>query len=165
MQITPDVLEQEFSLPTAATRLDFLSRRDDGATSLDTVAEPAEDHWSSLTAVGTSLDVEESLELLALGEVVSRKAHDTASWSACGPRFAAGRAGRRSPTPWGSPPSRPGTPSTSSSTSPAWMPTTPRAPGSSPVAAPAADRDQRTSTPRQNATRPVISFAASLGSG
>src|SRR4051812_26693901 len=77
MQITPDVLEQEFSLPTAATRLDFLSRRDDGATSLDTVVEPAEDDWSSLTAVGTSLDVEESLELLALGEVVSRKAHDS----------------------------------------------------------------------------------------
>jgi hypothetical protein len=77
MQITPEHLEQEFSLPTAATRLDFLSRRDDGATTPDTVAEPAEDDWSSLTAAGTSLDVEESLELLALGEVVSRKAHDS----------------------------------------------------------------------------------------
>src|SRR4051795_4553441 len=77
MHITPDVLEQDFPPPTAATRLDFLSRRDDGATSLDTVVEPAEDDWTSLTAVGTSLDVEESLELLALGEVVSRKAHDS----------------------------------------------------------------------------------------
>ena len=50
MHLTPEDLEAEFSLPTAATRLDFLSRRDDGATSLDTVVEPAEDDWSSLTA-------------------------------------------------------------------------------------------------------------------
>jgi hypothetical protein len=77
MHITPEHLEQEFSLPTAATRLDFLSRRDDGATTLNTVAEVAEDDWSALAAVGTSLDVEESLELLALGEVVARKAHDS----------------------------------------------------------------------------------------
>ena len=82
MHITPEVLEQEFSLPTAATRLDFLSRRDDsrrddGATTPDAVAEVAEDDWSSLKDVATSLDVEESLELLALGEVVSRKAHDS----------------------------------------------------------------------------------------
>jgi hypothetical protein len=75
MQITPEALEGEFTLTTAATRLDFLSRRDDGSTILNTVGEVAEDDWSSFQDVGTSLDVHESLELLALGEVVSRKAH------------------------------------------------------------------------------------------
>jgi len=74
MQITPDALEQEFSLPTAATRLDFLSRRDNGATTANTVTE-IEDSWTALAGAETSLDVDESLELLALGEVVSRKAH------------------------------------------------------------------------------------------
>ena len=77
MRITPDVLEQEFSLPTAATRLDFLSRRDNGATTLNTAVEVDDDDWSALKDPETSLDVEESLELLALGEVVSRKAHDS----------------------------------------------------------------------------------------
>ena len=82
MHLTPEALEAEFSLPTAATRLDFLSRRDDGTTSLNSVhdaadAEPDGDDWSALSAVGTSLDVHEALELLALGEVVSRKAHDS----------------------------------------------------------------------------------------
>ena len=77
MQITPQTLEQEFSLQTAATRLDFLSRRDSGDASLNTVAERDEDDWSSLLEQGTSLDVPESLELLALGEVIARKAHDS----------------------------------------------------------------------------------------
>jgi hypothetical protein len=77
MQITPEALEQEFSLPTAATRLDFLSRRDSGATSLNTVADRDDDDWSSLLQDQTSLDVPESLELLALGEVIARKAHDS----------------------------------------------------------------------------------------
>jgi hypothetical protein len=72
MSITPDVLESEFSLTTAATRLDFLSRRDSGDTALNTVQD--DDHWGSMGG-GTSLDVHESLELLALGEVVARKAH------------------------------------------------------------------------------------------
>jgi hypothetical protein len=75
MDITPAQLEDEFSLPTAATRLDFLSRRDTGATTLRAVAD--EDDWSAIAASGTSLDVEESLELLALGEVVARKAHSS----------------------------------------------------------------------------------------
>mgnify|MGYP006203983467 CR=1 FL=1 len=39
MSITPDVLETEFSLTTAATRLDFLSRRDSGDTALNTVRD------------------------------------------------------------------------------------------------------------------------------
>jgi hypothetical protein len=76
MHITPEVLEDEFSLPTAATRLDFLSRRDNGDTALNTVAED-DDSWLAFAAGDTSLDVHESLELLALGEVVARKAHDS----------------------------------------------------------------------------------------
>ena len=77
MHITPEALEQEFSLTTAATRLDFLSRRDNGDTALNTVARDDEDSWLGFAAAGTSLDVHESLELLALGEVVARKAHDS----------------------------------------------------------------------------------------
>ena len=77
MSITPDVLEPEFSLTTAATRLDFLSRRDNGDTALNTVRDDDEDSWSSFRSAATSLDVHESLELLALGEVVARKAHDS----------------------------------------------------------------------------------------
>ena len=77
MQITPQALEQEFSLQTAATRLDFLSRRDSGATTLNTVADRDDDDWSSLLEDSTSLDVPASLELLGLGEVISRKAHDS----------------------------------------------------------------------------------------
>jgi hypothetical protein len=76
MSITPDVLETEFSLTTAATRLDFLSRRDTGDTALNSVRDD-DDNWSSFRVAATSLDVHESLELLALGEVVSRKAHDS----------------------------------------------------------------------------------------
>ena len=77
MSITPAALEQEFSLTTAVTRLDFLSRRDSGATTLNTVAELDVDDWSSFKDAATTLDVPESLELLALGEVVARKAHDS----------------------------------------------------------------------------------------
>ena len=75
MSITPETLEQEFSLPTAATRLDFLSRRDKGETTLNTVRDDDENGWASFR--DTSLDTYEALELLALGEVVSRKAHDS----------------------------------------------------------------------------------------
>lgn len=76
MSITPEALEQEFSLPTAATRLDFLSRRDNGETTLNTVRDDDDENgWASFR--DTSLDTYEALELLALGEVVSRKAHDS----------------------------------------------------------------------------------------
>ena len=75
MRITPEALEGEFTLTTAATRLDWLSRRDGGQTSLNTAQDLDEDDWSSIKDTGTSLDVHEALELLALGEVVSRKAH------------------------------------------------------------------------------------------
>jgi hypothetical protein len=76
MDITPALLEEEFTLPTAATRLDFLSRRDTGETTLNAVADP-DDDWSAIRATGTSLDVAEALEVLALGEVIARKAHDS----------------------------------------------------------------------------------------
>lgn len=77
MSITPDLLEQEFSLTTAATRLDFLSRRDRGNTALNAVRDDDENSWRAIAAAETSLDVQESLELLALGEVVARKARDS----------------------------------------------------------------------------------------
>ena len=77
MSITPDLFEREFSLTTAATRLDFLSRRDRENTALNTVRDDDENSWRALAAAETSLDVQESLELLALGEVVARKAHDS----------------------------------------------------------------------------------------
>ena len=76
MDITPAALEAEFSLSTAATRLDFLSRRDSGETTLNTVVDD-EDGWGALRDAGTSLDTAEALELLALGEVIARKAHDS----------------------------------------------------------------------------------------
>src|SRR4051812_4551638 len=80
MSITPEALEPEFTLTTAATRLDFLSRRDNGDTSLNTVREEDDDEvgsWATLRDADMQLDVHESLELLALGEVISRKAHDS----------------------------------------------------------------------------------------
>ena len=76
MDITPALLEEEFSLPTAATRLDFLSRRDTADTALNTAVDE-DDDWSAIRASTTSLDVAEALELLALGEVIFRKAHDS----------------------------------------------------------------------------------------
>ena len=76
MSITPEALEPEFTLTTAATRLDFLSRRDSGGSALNTVHEDDDDHWNALKGTDTSLDTYEALELLALGEVISRKAHD-----------------------------------------------------------------------------------------
>jgi hypothetical protein len=75
MSITPEALEPEFTLTTAATRLDFLSRRDSGGTALNTVHVNDEDHWNAMKGLDTSLDTYEALELLALGEVIARKAH------------------------------------------------------------------------------------------
>ncbi|WP_222195317.1 hypothetical protein [Modestobacter italicus] len=73
---TPEVLESEFSLMTAVIRLDFLSRRDNVAIDGPNDRSDDDDDWASFKAVGTSLDTEEALELLALGEVVARKAHE-----------------------------------------------------------------------------------------
>lgn len=72
---TPEVLESEFSLTTAVTRLDFLSRRDNVAVDGPNDRTDDDDDWANFKALGTSLDVDEALELLALGEVVARKAH------------------------------------------------------------------------------------------
>jgi hypothetical protein len=73
---TPEVLEREFSLLTAVTRLDFLSRRDNVAVDEPNDSADDDDGWMRIKDVTTSLDVDEALELLALGEVVARKAHE-----------------------------------------------------------------------------------------
>jgi hypothetical protein len=73
---TPEVLEQEFSLLTAVTRLDFLSRRDNVVLDQPNDSADDDDDWMHIKDVTTTLDVEEALELLALGEVVARKAHE-----------------------------------------------------------------------------------------
>jgi hypothetical protein len=74
---TPEVLESEFSLMTAVTRLDFLSRRDNNVV-IDQPNDSADDDddWMRIKDVTTTLDADEALELLALGEVVARKAHE-----------------------------------------------------------------------------------------
>jgi len=74
---TPEVMEREFSLMTAVTRLDFLSRRDNVVVDAPNDSADDDDDWASFKAgTNTQLDAEEALELLALGEVVARKAHD-----------------------------------------------------------------------------------------
>jgi hypothetical protein len=73
---TPEVLEREFSLLTAVTRLDFLSRRDNVVIDEPNDSTDDDDHWMRIKDVTTTLDVEEALELLTLGEVVARKAHE-----------------------------------------------------------------------------------------
>lgn len=71
----PEVLESEFSLVTAVTRLDFLSRRNNHVIDAPNDTADDDDDWSRIKDITTSLDVDEALELLALGEVVARKAH------------------------------------------------------------------------------------------
>ena len=73
---TPEVLE-EFSLVTAVTRLDFLARRNNHVVPVGHDATDDDDDWASIKEATTTLDVDEALELLALGEVVARKAHDS----------------------------------------------------------------------------------------
>ena len=72
----PEVLESEFSLLTAVTRLDFLSRRDNIVLDQPNDSADDDDDWMRIKDVTTTLDVDEALELLALGEVVARKAHE-----------------------------------------------------------------------------------------
>jgi hypothetical protein len=71
---TPEVLE-EFSLVTAVTRLDFLARRNNHVVPVGHDATDDDDSWGAIKDSTTTLDAEEALELLALGEVVARKAH------------------------------------------------------------------------------------------
>ena len=72
----PEVLESEFSLLTAVTRLNFLSRRDNVVLDQPNDSADDDDDWMRIKDVTTTLDVDEALELLALGEVVARKAHE-----------------------------------------------------------------------------------------
>jgi hypothetical protein len=72
----PEVLESEFSLLTAVTRLNFLSRRDNVVLDQPNDSADDDDGWMRIKDVTTALDVDEALELLALGEVVARKAHE-----------------------------------------------------------------------------------------
>jgi hypothetical protein len=60
---TPDSLEGQFTLLTAAARYDELRSR-------DALAQPLDDPYTGTP----SLEKEEALELLALGEVLARKA-------------------------------------------------------------------------------------------
>jgi hypothetical protein len=73
---TPEVLAREFSLLTAVTRLDFLSRRDNVVLDGPNDSADDDDDWMKIKDATTSLDADEALELLALGEVVARKAHE-----------------------------------------------------------------------------------------
>jgi len=73
---TPEVLEREFSLLTAVTRLDFLSRRDNVVVDQPNDSTDHDDDWMRIKDATTTLDKDEALELLALGEVVARKAHE-----------------------------------------------------------------------------------------
>jgi hypothetical protein len=76
MVITPRELEDEVTLQVAANRIDFLARRDAGVVEATAPAD-ADDFLADLRNTGTRLDRHEALELLALGEVVYRKAHDS----------------------------------------------------------------------------------------
>ena len=77
MSITPEALAAEVSLPTATTRLDLLSRRDNGNTAPNTVNDDDENGWASFR--DTSLDTYEALKLLTLGERWSSGRRTTAS--------------------------------------------------------------------------------------
>jgi hypothetical protein len=74
MTITPTLLEGELSLGSAAARFEFLARRDALAPVADASGDDDDDSWFRVDAVGAGLDQLESLELLALGEVIRRKA-------------------------------------------------------------------------------------------
>ena len=76
MSITPEALAAEVSLPTATTHLTC------SVVTATTATPPPTRSVTTRRTAGpsfrdTSLDTYEALELLALGEVVSRKAHDS----------------------------------------------------------------------------------------
>ena len=72
MTITPEELDCELTLVSAATRFDYLRRRNEAVPPGTT--ERKDDFWGSFSDLG--FDEDEALELLALGEVIARKAHD-----------------------------------------------------------------------------------------
>lgn len=67
---TPDGVEREFTLLTAAARFDTLRTRD----ALAPPADPATGDDDGADPAAVPLSREEALELLALGEVIARKA-------------------------------------------------------------------------------------------
>jgi hypothetical protein len=74
---TPDSLERDFTLLTAAARYDALRARDAlAATAADLLDEPADSPVVALSGMPLDmpLDRSEALEMLALGEVLARKA-------------------------------------------------------------------------------------------
>ncbi|MPQ96612.1 hypothetical protein GB931_01475 [Modestobacter sp. I12A-02628] len=73
MTITPEELDEELTLVSAATRFDYLRRRNEAATPVPD-APSSDDFWSAFPDV--TFDEDEALELLALGEVIARKAAD-----------------------------------------------------------------------------------------
>ena len=103
MSITPDVLEPEFSLTTAATRLDFLSRRDNGDTALNTVRDDDEDSWSSFRLGRRPRSTCRSPWSCSPSARWWPARRTTAGWSAFARRCGAARAGSRSPRPSTSP--------------------------------------------------------------
>ncbi len=70
------LLGAEIPIVTAATRLDFLSRRDSAAVAERAAVGPSYSWTDHLRGQVEPLDLEESLELLDLGVVVARRAHD-----------------------------------------------------------------------------------------
>jgi hypothetical protein len=70
------LLGAEIPIVTAATRLDFLSRRDSAAAVERPAARPTHSWTGHLRGQVEPLDLEESLELLDLGVGVARRAYD-----------------------------------------------------------------------------------------
>ena len=70
------LLEVEIPIVTAATRLDFLSRRDSAAAVARPAVRPSHSWTDHLRGQVEPLDLEESLELLDLGIGVARRAYD-----------------------------------------------------------------------------------------
>ena len=65
--ITPEALGSGVLAPLCHHPPDFLSRRDNGNTALNTVSDDDENGWASFR--DTSLDTYEALKPLTLGEV------------------------------------------------------------------------------------------------
>ncbi|WP_088285859.1 hypothetical protein [Kineosporia sp. A_224] len=70
--MTPDALEREHTLATAVSRLDLLRRKESFAVTRDELA--ADGVLPGPGVYRDQLRTDEALELLALGEVVTRKA-------------------------------------------------------------------------------------------
>ena len=115
MSITPDALEPEFTLTTAATRLDFLSRRDNAATAEHRPGR-RRGRLGLFRAAETSLTSRGARSCSPSARWWPARP-TTAGWSASARRSGVGRAGRQIAAALDRvPPARPGTPSTTRST-------------------------------------------------